>query len=129
MNKIDLENRLINFSVGVIAISDNKGIREPVKPILNQLVRSSSSAALNYGEAQGAESRRDFIHKLRISVKELRESLVSLKIIEKSNLLFQKSEIEFLLKECNELISILVVSIKTAEKNESLLKSQIRNKS
>ena len=73
MNKRELENRLINFSVEIIDLSEARENKESLKPILKQLVRSSSSAALNYGEAQGAESRKDFIHKIRISVKELKD--------------------------------------------------------
>jgi len=80
------------------------------------LVRSGSSPALNYGEAQAAESRNDFIHKMKVILKELRESMVSLKIIERrtmhnlENTLVAKNE-------CNQLIAIFVKSIETAKKN------------
>ena len=83
-----------------------------------QLIRAGTSAALNYAEAQSAESRRDFIHKLKIGLKELRESYMCLTIIHKSRLFHSADNIQLLLKENNELISIFVKSIETAQKNQ-----------
>jgi len=80
-------------------------------------VRSGTSPALQYGEAQSAESRNDFIHKLKILLKELSETLVSLKIIKKVPLTKKIDLVEKALTECNELISIFVKSIETAKKN------------
>ncbi|HEY9534593.1 MAG TPA: four helix bundle protein [Mucilaginibacter sp.] len=80
------------------------------------MIRSGCSPALNYGEAQSAESRNDFIHKMKIILKELRESLISIKIIERRSLI----DIETVLKaknECNQLVAIFVKSIETAKKN------------
>ena len=71
------------------------------------LLRSGTSPALNYGEAQSGESRKDFIHKLQIVLKELRESHVCLKIILRAQLYNSKVQMEVLLAESNELISIL----------------------
>ena len=85
----------------------------------NQLLRSGTSPAANYGEAQSAESRKDFIHKMKISLKELRESEVWLKIIEKKNFI-TTIEIHSTLTETNELISIFHKSIKTAEENKNV---------
>jgi four helix bundle protein len=81
------------------------------------LLRSGTSPALNYGEAQSAESRNDFIHKLKIALKELRESYNSLQIIQRAELSNNVQLIEQTSKECNELIAILVKSIETAQKN------------
>ncbi len=81
------------------------------------MVRSSLSPAFNYGEAQSAESRRDFIHKMKISLKELRETFVGLKIVKKGQFKVDFELLSFLLKENNELISIFVKSIDTAESN------------
>jgi four helix bundle protein len=81
-----------------------------------QLVRSGTSPAFQYGEAQAAESRKDFIHKLKIGQKELRETLVCLTIIKKHPLSTSK-QIEIALKECDELIAIFHSSIATAKKN------------
>jgi len=73
-------------------------------------------SGLNYGEAQGAESRKDFIHKMKICLKELRETVVCLKILVKAELLGAES-LHPLIVETNELISIFVTSIGTAKKN------------
>lgn len=81
------------------------------------MVRSSLSPAFNYGEAQSAESRRDFIHKMKISLKELRETFVGLKIVKRGQFKVDFELLSFLLKENNELISIFVKSIDTAESN------------
>ena len=82
-----------------------------------QLLRSGTSPSLNYGEAQGGESRKDFIHKIKIVLKELRESYVSLKIIKRARLHDSEEKINIGLKENNELISIFVKSAETAQKN------------
>jgi four helix bundle protein len=85
--------------------------------LTSQLLRSGTSPALNYGEAQSAESRNDFIHKLKVALKELRESYNSLQIIKRAELSNKVQLIENTSKECNELIAILVKSIETAQKN------------
>ena len=82
-----------------------------------QLIRSGTSPALNYGEAQSGESRRDFIHKIKVVLKELRETFVCLKIIRKSKLLESENKIQTALPENDELISIFVKSVETAQKN------------
>lgn len=71
---------------------------------------------MNYGEAQGAESRKDFIHKMKICLKELRETRICLKIIIRSEILAEE-KLQPLIHETNELISIFVTSIKTASEN------------
>jgi four helix bundle protein len=82
-----------------------------------QLLRSGTSPALNYGEAQGGESRKDFIHKIKIVLKELRETFVCLKIIQRSKLHKSEEKINDAIKQNNELISIFVKSAETAQKN------------
>lgn len=79
-----------------------------------QLLRSATSPALNYGEAQGAESKKDFIHKLGVVLKELRESLNCLKILAGAGYIDSES---IVLTECNELVSIFVKSVETSKKN------------
>jgi four helix bundle protein len=79
----NLEERLIDFAVMVIDLSEKLPKTFAGKHLGNQLVRSGTSPALNYGEAQAAESKKDFIHKMRICLKELRESYVCLKIIDR----------------------------------------------
>ena len=83
MGKYDLENRLIDFSVLIIGIVDKMPNSKASNTLAGQLVRSGTSVSLNYGEAQSAESRRDFIHKMKVILKELRENLINLKIIKK----------------------------------------------
>lgn len=112
--KYDLENRLINFASEVISYTDSMISSKAANHMSNQLLRSGTSPALNYGEAQSGESRRDFIHKLKIVLKELRESRVALKIIAKSKLHHDTILTERLIGECNQLISIFVKSIDTA---------------
>ena len=89
--------------------SDRVGVH-----LSGQLLRSGTSPALNYGEALGAESKRDFVHKLKVVLKELKETLVCLRILVRISYLPIESPA---LKECNELISIFVKSIDTARKN------------
>ena len=81
------------------------------------MFRAGTSPALNYGEARAAESKRDFAHKMKICLKELRETLVCLKIIVKRSWI-QKELLDLLKKENEELISIFVASIKTSGENE-----------
>ena len=82
--------------------------------IAGQLVRSGISPAPNYGEAQSAESRRDFVHKMKICLKELRESLIWLRIIERERLC-PPERLSDIIEESDELIAIFVASVKTAE--------------
>ena len=88
-----------------------------------QLVRSGTSVSLNYGEAQSAESRKDFIHKMKVILKELRETYVCLKIIHRSKLYKTEKKIIEAKSENNELISIFVKSLETAKKNLQSKKS------
>jgi four helix bundle protein len=115
--KYDLEERLIEFSSSVIDIAERIGHSTTAFIISKQLIRSGISPSLNYGEAQGAESREDFIHKMKICLKELRETFVCLKIILKRKLLKDGSILDGVLKENNELIAIFVKSIETAQKS------------
>ena len=118
MNKpYDLEERLIEFAVDVIDIVEVLPNSKAGNHIGNQIVRSGTSPAPNYGEARGAESKRDFVHKLKISLKELRETSVWLKIIAKKKFC-DAAKTEKAIKECNELIAIFVSSTKTAEEKK-----------
>jgi len=79
----DLEERLINFSVSVFTQTKNIANTRDYRSLVDQVRRSATSPALNYGEAQSAESTNDFIHKLGIVVKELRETYNALRILSK----------------------------------------------
>ncbi len=122
IKKFDLEERLVRFSVLIIEITENLYTTRAGNHIAGQLVRSGTSPALLYGEAQSAESRNDFIHKLKILLKELRETVIALKIIKNVPLIKNFDLIDRGMIECNELISIFVKSIDTARKNNEARK-------
>lgn len=112
----DLEDRLIAFAVRVIRVAEALPKTPVGNHIRGQLARSGTSPAPNYGEAQSAESRGDFIHKLKIVLKELRETRVWLLMIMRAELIKPVSTFDPLIQETNELISIFVTSVKTATK-------------
>jgi four helix bundle protein len=117
INKFDLEERMVNFAVQIVEICDNMVDTKASNHLSGQLIRSGTSPALNYGEAQGGESRRDFIHKIKVVLKELRESYICLKIIYRSQLFKSEEKMKIAMNENNELISIFVKSVETAQKN------------
>ena len=84
--------------------------------LLRKSSRSGTSPAPNYGEARGAESKADFVHKLRVALKELNETTIWLQIIRKSRM--SQLELDGLMKETQELARILVSSIRTASRND-----------
>ena len=111
-----LEDRLVRFGATTCRLG-NRLPRTPLgRHVALQLVRSSTSTFANYGEVQSAESRRDFIHKLGICLKELRETCTWLKFIKKTTLLPTES-VDPVLRECDELLAILSTSIRTARAN------------
>ena len=114
MNRQELENRLIDFAVSIITIADNLPSSRSGATIANQIVRSGTSPALNYGEAQSAESAKDFVHKCQVVLKELRETNISLQIIKRARLL---TEIDGTIGESNELIRIFVATVSKLKKN------------
>jgi len=114
----DLKDRLIDFSVRIIKISEALPDSKAGKHISSQLLRSGTSSAPNYAEGQSAESRADFVHKLKIALKELRETEIWLKTIVRAKLIQPEESIAPLIQETDELISILFKSIETAKKNK-----------
>ena len=106
VRKFDLEERLIDFAVLILEIGESIFNNRAGNPMAGQIVRSGTAPALNYGEAQSAESRQDFIHKLKIMLKELRETNIALKIIKRKPLTKNLEKVEKALGECNELIAI-----------------------
>ena len=111
--KFDLEDRLIEFADRAISTAERLPETRKCSHLGGQLIRSGTSTALNYGEAQAAESKRDFIHKFTVILKELRETSICLKILQKGSLLIDIP----LLAENGELIAIFVKSIATARMN------------
>jgi len=111
----DISDRLVEFSVRIIRLANSLPKNAVGKHISNQLLRSGTSPGANYEEARGAESSADFTHKLRVVLKELRESLYWLKVIEKAKLLPSK-KLENISNETEELSKIIAQSIITARK-------------
>ena len=115
--KYDLEDRLITFACECLSVCD---LLPPTKAGQNlnfQLSKSGTAAALIYGEAQAAESPADFIHKMKLVLKELRETRINLKIIIEKPLL-QHPKTTTALDECNQLMAIFLKSISTAKTNK-----------
>ena len=103
----EIEDRLINFAAMVIKMRGSLENSEICEHLFGQITRSSTSAALNYGEALGAESRKDFAHKIGIVLKEIRESHNNLRIISNAGLFKgDKAEMDKALDECNQLVAI-----------------------
>jgi four helix bundle protein len=110
----EIEARLINLSVGV-----NKMLKTINQDLLTQnlskqLIRSSSSAALNYGEAQSAESKNDFVHKCSVVLKELRETGINMRILVDSADIKNPEDLNKLIIECHELTAIFQQTVNTA---------------
>ena len=118
----DLEERLIDFAVRIVNLSANLPKTPAGKHIAGQILRSGTSPAPNYGEARGAESHADFVHKLRIVLKELNETSIWLRIIDRSQLL-KKELLGDIMGENRELCRIFTASLKTAN---SRLKARSR---
>lgn len=114
----ELEERLIRFSV--IAYELSRFVKKEyfATYLINQLLRSTASAALNYGEAQSAESRKDFIHKVGLVLKELRESKVNLEIISRTGVVSNQTKVSIALDESNQLVSIFYRTIQTSKSNQ-----------
>src|SRR5437762_13160857 len=110
----DLEERLIDFAITIFNISEQLPNTRVGNHLAGQIIRSGSSPALNYSEAKSAESKNDFIHKMKVCLKELRETFVCLRMIKKKLLIKDLKLLEFAIKENNELISFFVSSVNTA---------------
>jgi four helix bundle protein len=112
----DLDERLLSYGTVIISISRRLNTDYAERHIGNQLLRSGTAPLSHHGEAQAAESPADFIHKLRLALKELRESERWLKLIQRAGLIDKNPELANLLNETDQLIRIFVSSIATAEK-------------
>jgi four helix bundle protein len=114
----DIEERLLDFAVRVGKAIDTLPDTRLGRHIAGQLVRSGTSPAPNYAEACAAESKKDFIHKLAIVLKELRESSVWIRMIVKSELI-PEQRLEQLRDECDQLCKIIAKSLVTAKANQT----------
>jgi four helix bundle protein len=111
----DLEERLLQFSARIIRLVEELPHTRTGNHVANQLLGSGTSPYANHAEAQAAESRNDFIHKLRICLKELRETKRWIMLIQRAGLLKEPDKVNDALLESEELIKIFVQSIRTAE--------------
>ena len=117
--KYDIEERLIDFGSRVIDVVETLPNSRAGNYISGQMIRCGLAPTLLYAEAQGAESRDDFIHKMKIVLKELKETRACLKLIIKREMIKPITRLEDLQKENEELIAIIASSIETAKKNNT----------
>jgi four helix bundle protein len=115
--KFDLEDRLLEFASAVIDLSESLPNTRSGNHVAGQVLRSGTSPYPNHGEAEAAESRDDFIHKLKICLKELRETRRWTRLIKRKGWVENDTTLLFMLNECEELIRIFHCSIKTAKRN------------
>jgi four helix bundle protein len=115
--RYDLEDRLLDFAVDVVELTESLPNTGAGNHVAGQLLRCGTSSLSNHGEVEAAESRRDFLHKLRICLKELRETKRWLRLVSRSERLGEPANLPACLNEIEELIKIFAASIKTAEKN------------
>ncbi|PYS65149.1 MAG: four helix bundle protein [Acidobacteria bacterium] len=113
----ELEERLIDFTVRIVKLSSCLPKTPAGKHTAGQILRSGTSPAPNYGEARGAESHADFVHKVRIVLKELNETSIWLRVIERSRILKPELLTE-IIQENNELCRIFTASLATARKGK-----------
>ncbi len=114
----DLQDRLVGYAVRIIKLSEALPETKAGKYVSTQILRSGTSPAPNYAEAQSAESKADFVHKLNVALKKLRETEIWLKIITKAQMVASVALLAPLLQETDELIAILFTSVETAKRNK-----------
>ncbi len=115
--RFDLEERLLEFTSAVIDLSESLPATRAGNHVAGQILRSGTSPYPNHGEAEAAESRDDFIHKLRICLKELRETRRWARLIKRKAWVKDETTLLFVLGESEELIRIFHSSIQTASRN------------
>jgi four helix bundle protein len=111
-----IQDRLVDLAIAIVHLAAHLPRNPAGRRVAAQILRSGTSPAPNYGEASGAESNADFVHKLRVALKELNETAIWLQIIRKSRM--SQLELDGLMKETQELARILVSSIRTASRND-----------
>ncbi len=109
----DIQERLVEFAVRIIKLCSLLPKTDAGKHIAGQLLRSGTSPASNYGEARGAESRKDFVHKLGVVLKELNETYIWLEMLKRAGMA-SLEKVQPLATECDELAKIISSSIRTA---------------
>jgi len=116
-SKFDLDERLLEFAVRIVRVTESMKRSRAGNHVSDQLLRAGTSPYGNHGEAEGAESRADFVHKLRICYKELRETRRWLKLVHRVPLVAKPALLEPLVIEADELVRIFSASIRTAVTN------------
>lgn len=122
-HKFDLEDRLVDFVCMCLDVCELLSGTKSGQNLEYQLSKSGTAPALIYGEAQAAESRADFIHKMKMCLKEIKESRINLKIIMRKPVV-QNPKVDKAFQECNELMAIFITSIETAQNNDERRKKQ-----
>jgi len=123
--KYDLEERLLEFASAVIDISEKLPNSRAGNHIAGQFLRAGTSPYGNHGEAQAPESAEDFIHKMKVCLKELRETRRWARLVERKHWLRGDPQLTLILGECEELIRIFKASVQTAERNKLTKKRNV----
>jgi len=116
--KYDLEERLLEFAARIVRFTEALSNSRAGRHVSNQVLRSGTAPMAHHGEAQAAESRNDFIHKMKIALKELRETIRWIKLAQRVPLVDKPEFVDSLREENDELIRIFVASINTAVKKK-----------
>ena len=117
--KYDLEDRLLEYSAMIVRLTEEMDSSKAGNHVGGQLLRSGTSPFFNHGEAEAAESPKDFIHRMRVCLKELRESKRAIRLVQRVPLIRNVSEVDPVLEETEELIRIFYASIRTAKRKAS----------
>ncbi len=113
--RFDLEERMLGYSARIIALVDGLPSSRSANHVGGQLLRSGTSPYLHHGEVEASESLNDFVHKLKVCLKELRESWRALRLLQRSKSVKNTAEVESLIDETQQLIRIFFKSIRTAQ--------------
>jgi four helix bundle protein len=115
--EFDLEERMLEFASVVIDVTEKLPNTRAGNHIANQFLRAGTSPYGNHGEAESAESAEDFIHKMKICLKELRETHRWARLVERKCWLANDRQMGLVLAEGDQLIRIFKASVRTAERN------------
>lgn len=118
--RFDLEGRLLEFAAAIIELSERLPSTRSAQHVAGQLLRSGTSPYANHGEAQDAESRDDFVHKMKLCLKELRETARWLLLVRRMGWRAEPGRVDSMVDECGQLLRIFKSSVTTAQKNRTL---------
>lgn len=114
--KFDLEDRLLEFASAIMGLSESLPDTRAGNHVAGQMLRSGTSPYSNHGEAEAAESRADFIHKLKFCLKELRETRRWARLVKRKAWVKNETVLLFVPSECEALIRLFHSSIQTAKR-------------